>query len=166
LELTLTLDNPENYKKLVLYMAYMNTIPGIPVVYYGSEFGMSGASDPDNRRMMRFNDQLSKAETNTLAEVSKIINLRKEHTSLRHGDFYTLQADKNIYAYIRSDMNERLLVVLNKSQTSQKVNLVLPYYYEVSVLNNLITDQNILCDESNVIFKVSPMDWKIYKLKK
>ena len=52
-------DNPENYKKLILYMAYMNSIPGLPVIYYGSEFGMSGASDPDNRRMMRFGDQLT-----------------------------------------------------------------------------------------------------------
>ena len=53
-------DNPESYKKLTLYMAFMNTIPGLPVIYYGSEFGMSGASDPDNRRMMRFDDDLTR----------------------------------------------------------------------------------------------------------
>ncbi len=107
-------DNPENYKKLILYMAYMNSIPGLPVIYYGSEFGMSGASDPDNRRMMRFGDQLAEGEKSTLKEVSKLIKLRREHTALRHGDFYTLIADEDIYAYVRADMNERILVILNK----------------------------------------------------
>jgi len=40
----------------------MDTIPGLPVIYYGSEFGMTGVSDPDNRRMMRFGDDISKYE--------------------------------------------------------------------------------------------------------
>ncbi|MCK5705572.1 MAG: hypothetical protein KAI29_30695, partial [Cyclobacteriaceae bacterium] len=81
-------DDPQNYKKLILYMAYMNSIPGIPVIYYGSEFGMTGATDPDNRRMMRFGDEINSYERKTKAEISKLINLRKKHSALRQGDFY------------------------------------------------------------------------------
>lgn len=156
-------DDPKSYKKLILYMAYMNTIPGLPVVYYGSEFGMSGASDPDNRRMMRFNEQLSKDENNTLLDVQKIINLRKEHTALRHGDFYTLIADENIYAYIRSDMNERLLVVLNKSNEVKEIKIDLPTNYFVTVIEDLITKENYAY-ENNLSIDVANMGWRIFKL--
>ncbi len=70
-------DNPASYEKAKLYYAYMNTIPGLPVIYYGSEFGMTGASDPDNRRMMRFGNELNNYERKMLDDVRRIINLRK-----------------------------------------------------------------------------------------
>lgn len=158
-------DNPESYKKLILYMAYMNTIPGLPVIYYGSEFGMTGASDPDNRRMMRFNDELSNDEKNTLGEVSKIINIRKDHPALRYGDFFTIQADNNVFAYLRSDFNERILVLLNKSNQGQEVKLDIPAIYEFEKLVDLSNDEKIIItDEENI--KLKPKSWKIYKLSK
>ena len=30
--------------------AFITTIPGIPIVYYGDEIGLVGAGDPDNRK--------------------------------------------------------------------------------------------------------------------
>ena len=108
-------DDPKSYDKLKLHLAYLLTIPGIPIIYYGDEIGMTGAADPDNRRMMRFGDELNEYEKQTLEDVSKLIHIRKEHSALRYGDFLTLQADENIYAYLRSDMNERILTVVNKN---------------------------------------------------
>ena len=157
-------DNPESYKKLILYMAYMNTIPGLPVVYYGSEFGMTGASDPDNRRMMRFDDQLNKYEKNTLSEVSKIIHLRKEHPALRYGDFYTLQADENIYAFIRSDMNEKILVILNKSKSDKELNLKFPEIIELQSATELPSNQNHLIVNGELTLNIPAMNWKILNI--
>ncbi len=139
----------------------MNSIPGLPVIYYGSEFGMSGASDPDNRRMMRFSDQLNKYEKETLEEVSKIINIRKNHSALRHGDFYTLQADDNIYAYVRSDLNERILVVLNKSESEQYLHLEIPERYNIAKINNL---KNNEITEFNNNIEINSKSWGIYQL--
>lgn len=157
-------DDPENYKKLILYMAYMNTIPGLPVIYYGSEFGMTGASDPDNRRMMRFNDDLTKWEKGTLEEVKKVINIRKEHSALRYGDFYTLQADSDIYAYLRSDMNERLLVVLNKNDKKKSVSLQLPQQFSVSSATSLGDGQNVPIDNNVLNINVDEMNWIIMRI--
>lgn len=157
-------DNAESYKKLILYMAYMNSIPGLPVIYYGSEFGMTGASDPDNRRMMRFGNQLNAAEKNTLSEVSKIINLRKAHPTLRYGDFYTLQADENIYAFIRSDFNERILVVINKSDVIQNMSLKIPEMYNCISAFNLSSKDNIKFFENNLNFTIDKQSWAFYKL--
>jgi glycosidase len=143
------IDNPSSYDKLKLHLAYILSIPGVPVIYYGDEIGMTGAADPDNRRMMRFGNQLSETEKKMIKDVSKIIHIRKNHPALRHGDFLTLQADKNIYAYIRSDMNERILVVLNKSMKEQNVSLSLPVIYTIRKATDLISGK-ILQVDSNI----------------
>ena len=146
-------------------MAFMNTIPGIPVIYYGSEFGMTGATDPDNRRMMRFDDAISKYEKETMDKVSKIIKIRNNHTALRYGDYYKLIADDNIYAYVRSDLNERILIVLNKGDKSTTTKLVFPNVYEASKLVSLIDGSKIDVVGSTANVKLSNQNYNIYKIK-
>lgn len=160
-----SVDDPENYKKLTLYMAFMNTIPGLPVVYYGSEFGMTGASDPDNRRMMRFGENLSEGEKNTLSEVSEIIKIRREHSALRYGDFYTLIADEDIYAYVRSDMNERILVVLNKSSNDKTIKIEIATKYETQNLIHISSSEKNNMIDNICEINISRLGWGMYLLK-
>ncbi len=157
-------DNPESYNKAKLYYAYMNAIPGLPVIYYGSEFGMTGASDPDNRRMMRFNDDLSKDEKQMLKDVQQIINLRKHHSALSSGDFLTLTANENNYAFIRSNFDERILVVLNKSDEQQTINLVLPSSYNIDEAVDLITKEKKVVRDSSISLRLDGVGYKFYKL--
>ena len=158
-------DDPENYKKLILYMAYMNSIPGLPIVYYGSEFGMTGASDPDNRRMMRFDEDLSKYEKSTLTGVTKTVKLRRAHPALRYGDFYTLLAVENIYAYVRSDMNERILVVLNKSDKHEKIEIELPNIFNCNKLVDLTNSAEITVLDNFAKIEISGYGWKMFEIK-
>jgi glycosidase len=145
-------DNPSSYEKLKLHLAYLLTIPGVPIIYYGDEIGMTGAADPDNRRMMRFGNQLNESEKQTLKDVSKLIHIRKDHPALRYGDFLTLQADENIYAYLRSDMNERILTVVNKSTKEQKLEYILPGVYKINRAKELVSgkDYYILNDKLKI----------------
>ena len=160
-----TVDHPSSYKKAELYMAYMFTIPGLPVVYYGSEFGMTGADDPDNRRMMRFGGQLSRDEQQMLEQTQTIVKIRNQHSALRYGDFLTLNADDQVYAYLRSDMNERLLVVLNKSESTQEVNLRLPAAYRSRALVDVRDGTS--CEVSNGVAKLSipGIGWRVLSLR-
>lgn len=157
-------DNPSSYDKLKLYLAYILTIPGVPVIYYGDEIGMTGASDPDNRRMMRFDNELNQYEKKTLKDVSKLVHIRDDHPALRYGDFLTLQADKNIYAYLRSDMNERILVILNKSEQEQKVSLNLPAFYNIKSARNLITYESMQIKVNEISLNISGISYQIIKL--
>lgn len=155
-------DDPQSYKKMLLYMAYMNSIPGLPVIYYGSEFGMTGASDPDNRRMMRFGTQLDEYEKETLNEVRQIIKLRDEYPALRYGDYYNVAANENIFAYIRSYMNQRILVVINKDEQPQKVELSVPEVYGVKLITDLVTEEKIELNHSLLDLQVDGISWKMF----
>lgn len=155
-------DDPNSYKKMELYMAYMNSIPGLPVIYYGSEFGMTGASDPDNRRMMRFGNELDKYEKETLQDVRQIVNLRNEYPALRYGDYYNLQADKSIFAYIRSYMNQRILIVINKNENPQNVELDIPPIYGIKSITNLVTNEKTELDDSKLNMNVDGISWGMY----
>ncbi len=159
-----TVHDPKSYDKAKLYFAYMFTIPGLPVVYYGSEFGMTGADDPDNRRMMRFNDSLSVYEKQMLSETQKIIKMRNQHSALRYGDFLTLQADNSIYAYIRSDMNERLLVVLNKNENPQNIDLEMAELYNAKELVDVISGEKIEIKNNKVQTTIPSVNWRVYKI--
>jgi glycosidase len=160
-----TVDHASSYKKAELYYAYMFTIPGLPVIYYGSEFGMTGVDDPDNRRMMRFDDQLSIFEKRMLKETSKIVKIRNQHSALRYGDFYTLKADTAVYAYVRSDFNERLLVILNKSEGTQEIILQLPEIYQVQLLIDVQSGEIVRIHQHQASIAVPLIGWRIFNIK-
>jgi len=158
-------DHPESYKKLRLYMAYLLSIPGIPTVYYGDEIGMTGAADPDNRRMMRFDDRLNNLEKENFEKVTALIHLRKNHPALRYGDYYSLKADKNIFSYIRSDFNERILIVLNKNLKPQDIIFDIPEIYNSNELTDLITNEKISVKDNNVQLNLGGLNYRLFSIK-
>lgn len=156
--------NATSYEKAELYYTYMFTVPGLPVIYYGSEFGMTGASDPDNRRMMRFGKDLTMDEKKMLGVVRGIVKLRSEHSALRYGDYYPLQADINTFAYFRSDFYERILVVLNKSEEARDVNLNIPPVYKSASAVDLSDKTSYKIENNKIQLKIKPRGWIILKL--
>ncbi len=158
-------DDPKSYDKLKLHLAYVLTIPGVPIIYYGDEIGMTGAADPDNRRMMRFDDELNEYEKQTFEDVSKLINIRKKHPALRYGDFLTLQADENIYAFLRSDFNERILTIVNKNSNQQKVELTLPGMYKITKAKDIVSGNEFEVKNNKIDIAVDGLDYLILELK-
>jgi len=158
-------DNPSSYEKLQLYIAYLISIPGVPIIYYGDEIGMTGASDPDNRRMMRFDDELNLYEKQNLEDVSKLINVRAKHTALRYGDFLTLKADENFYSFIRSDMNERILVILNKNESEQNIAIEIPSIYKITKADDLFSGNQYEIKNNSFETKVKGTSFLILSLK-
>ena len=157
-------DYKSSYKKERLYLAYLLSIPGIPTIFYGDEIGMTGAADPDNRRMMRFGGQLTSNEKENLAEVRKLIHLRNDHPALRYGDYYSLKADTNIFVYTRSDMNERVLVVLNKNPETQNIIVSFPDLYGNTSLVDLLNNENIPIKSNRAEIKVDGIGYRFFNI--
>ena len=101
------------YNRLQMLMAFNMTIPGLPVIYYGDEYGMPGGNDPDCRRMMRFEDQLDERERETLEVSRQLSRIRKENMALMYGDFLFLKGENGVLQYARKYFENSVWVVLN-----------------------------------------------------
>lgn len=121
--------NPVGYKKLQCFTAFNMTIPGIPTIYYGDEFGMPGANDPDNRRLMKFGD-FTPEEQQTREVTKKLVHLRREHLTLTLGDYQLLLADDIRYAYARTYFNKITVVFFNKDPEAREISVELPERFE------------------------------------
>jgi cyclomaltodextrinase / maltogenic alpha-amylase / neopullulanase len=99
------------------------TYPGVPCIYYGDEIGMLGTKDPDNRRSFPWNDP-AKWNNELLGYFKDCVTLRHRYAALRTGDFRFIFAEGSAVAYLRSQGNERLIVVLNPGQATD-INIVI-----------------------------------------
>jgi len=105
------------------------------MVYYGDEVGRWGAADPTGRKPMLWEDlqPYEKPEENfvmrdLLAYYRQVIALRNAHTALRTGEFRTLLTDDaaDVWAFLRKDRDEQLVVVVNGSDEEREVTIPLP----------------------------------------
>lgn len=93
----------------ILQMTYV----GAPCIYYGDEIGMTGATDPDDRRP--FDWRTAHWNQTVLAMTRRLIALRRAMPVLRTGSFAGLLTDDehNGYAFGRWQSGQRAVVVLN-----------------------------------------------------
>ena len=122
---TIKNESESGYKKLSMLMAFNMTIPGIPVVYYGDEIGMPGANDPDNRRMMVFED-LNENQLQVKNILSSLTKIRRENMALLYGETLILQNDQNTFGFLRNYFGKTAIVVFNKSIESKTVKIKIP----------------------------------------
>jgi glycosidase len=99
------------------------TLPGAPVLYYGSELGMEGGHDPENRGAMRWD--LVEGGNEELALVRKLTQLRRDLPALRVGDFQIIESDK-LLAFMRRTDDARGSVVVVINATNETVRELLP----------------------------------------
>lgn len=112
---------PGGADKLKLALAYLLTSKGIPIIYYGTEVGMEGGGDPDNRRDMKWD-----GDRELLGYFKTLTMLRQAEPALRRGSTVWLNPEPNVLAYLRLDGDSRVLVVLNNSEEEKSVSLALP----------------------------------------
>lgn len=109
-------------KALELAIILQMTFPGSPSIYYGTEVGLGGGNDPKNRAPFPWDS--NPTDHQVFSVVSSLAALRRNHPSLRLGDFRPLAGAKNWLSFERSIENERLVTVLNRG--SRAVSLPAP----------------------------------------
>lgn len=113
------------YDKLGMLHVLNMTIPGIPVIYYGDEIGLTGGNDPDNRREMYFKNWTSEEQDlfNTIADAAK---LRRSDMSLLFGDLEFLQVNDETLVFSRKYFDQRTFVSINNSPEPKEITIRTP----------------------------------------
>ncbi|MFN9799009.1 MAG: alpha-amylase family glycosyl hydrolase, partial [Bacteroidota bacterium] len=112
----------EGFSRSASLMAFLMTTPGIPCIYYGDEIGMPGGNDPDNRRMMVF-DQWDEDQSRLQEITSNLVNLRRSNLALAYGDLVVLQNDGQTFAYARKWFDEVVVVIFSSRAGTVTISL-------------------------------------------
>ncbi|WP_203296381.1 alpha-amylase family glycosyl hydrolase [Luteirhabdus pelagi] len=110
---TIGMSDTTAYNKLGMLQAFNLTTPGIPCIYYGDEYGSIGGNDPDNRKMMKFED-LDVNELQLKRRVQELVKLRRNSMALQYGSTKILAADDTKFVIQRQYFDEVVTVVFNK----------------------------------------------------
>ncbi|RME05720.1 MAG: glycosyl hydrolase, partial [Deltaproteobacteria bacterium] len=111
----------EPYQRLELAFTFLMTIEGVPLLYYGDEIGLPGAGDPDNRRMMNWEDPGAFGRE-TLAHLQALGQIRRAHKALSRGSrIPLLTSDEDVWVYARTMLTDKLVVALNRSGVERTV---------------------------------------------
>lgn len=94
----------------------MFMMPGIPAVYYGSEFGLEGDKHSgDDALRPEFDLEKMKSEgiRDLSAHIKALAEIQKNHPAAAWGDYKQVQLTNRQYAFMRNTGEETLLTVLN-----------------------------------------------------
>ena len=107
----------------------MYTLPGIPSLYYGSEFGIEGKkeqfSDDSLRPALSFEEYKDAGKTNECTKLlTRLGKVRQQTKALSYGDYKELQLTNRQYAFARTYQGDKVIVTVNNDD--QECNMHIP----------------------------------------
>lgn len=136
------------------------TLPGIPSVYYGSEWGIEGRKEGGNDNPLR-----------PAAEIEKVLEEQKDspimhwfkwlgemHKTYReclaYGRYRELLLTNRQYAFARFTDNQGLLVAVNNDEQETEVSIPVPFADKVYI--NLETKEKVPVENGGVQLRIKP----------
>ena len=104
------------------------TLPGVPSLYYGSEFGIEGKkerhSDDSLRPALTYEDYKDAVETNPCTElIAALGKIRQNTPALCYGDYKELLLQTTHFAYARNLDGKSVIITVNNGDTDVSMDL-------------------------------------------
>jgi cyclomaltodextrinase len=130
----------KNQAHLYPLYALLFTMPGIPSLYYGSEWGIKGKKIRGSDAQLRpYIDINGGRKNRDLAEaISRFAKIRNYSGALQYGNYTELYVTRQQLAFARQTGNETVIVVINSSSepVSMEFNVPVSYGHLIDMLNN------------------------------
>ena len=183
-----TIRKPNNKERRIqkLIALFQYTYVGTPMVYYGTEAGMWGATDPDNRKPMVWPEYRYQQESRHPLKgerpaddnnfdhklfkwYQKLGRIRNNYQALQTGNFLQLLCDdeKNIFTFARTEKGAKpVIVAINRSTESQYFNITITdlEISETANFRNLLTDTRVEVKDKELTLILAPISGAILTL--
>lgn len=118
----------ENKAHFVPVHVLLYTLPGIPSIYYGSEFGIEGrkerGSDDSLRPALNYDDYKEAINTNPCTKLISVLGkIRQSTPALCYGDFKELQLQNTNFAFERTLSAKSVIVTVNNADNEVYMDL-------------------------------------------
>ena len=139
-------------------MTIINTVRGIPQIYYGTEIAMSSTGDhgalrkdfpggwPGDKANAFTGRSLNKKELEAQNFIRKLLNWRKENTAITMGNMIHYPVENGIYVYFRSYNEALVMVIINNNKRSKTIDpdrfneVIAEKKQGISILDNKVYD--------------------------
>jgi len=149
----------ENINKVKLAYLFLLTFSGTPSLYYGSEIGLTGKEDPDNKRCMIWDKSNQNLSLHRF--IKSLIQIRKLSKALQSGDFYFIQVTEKINQIIyQKRLDEECITVFINSSKNDNILDIPQELYGHKVINLLTHEEFYL--EKNV--KLEPYGYLLIQV--
>ncbi|HBY20893.1 MAG: alpha-glycosidase [Clostridiales bacterium GWE2_32_10] len=95
------------------------TWPGAPTIYYGDEAGVTGWTDPDNRRTYPW----GREDLEILTFHKEAIKLHKKHEVIKTGSVKVIYKNYNMLAFARWNKEDMLISMFNNNDIEREMNI-------------------------------------------
>ncbi len=118
-----------------LYPLYLLlfTLPGIPSIYYGSEWGILGSkqgwSDAPLRPEIQHPFHYPKTHPDLMPVITRLGNLHQHSPALQTGGWHLVYESRQTLAFIRHCEAEQLLIIVHLGARRTQIQLHLPWHH-------------------------------------
>ncbi|MEK3935389.1 alpha-amylase family glycosyl hydrolase [Sporosarcina sp. FSL W7-1349] len=131
-----------------LAAAALFTMPGVPLMPYGTEIAVNGGQAPDIHPLMNF-----KTDMELKDYVADLNSLRNQSETLRTGEFEMLHNEEGFIVYKLSSPDETWIVALNNSAKTANTAISADVIGENKVLRGLL-DGDLIRESDDEMFRV------------
>lgn len=157
------LDNPAY---LTTLYALLFTMPGIPSIYYGSEFGITGKKADGSDAALRPCLDLRQLQTccpqPRLPEwIARLAQIRRQISALRFGDYRPLYVSHQQFAFMRRFEKDIAIVVINAAPEAVNVSFSNPLDPGIGLRDLLQGGEISLAGSSTLTLSMPPASARI-----
>ena len=154
-----------NKRHITTVYTMLFTLPGIPSVYYGSEWGIEGARTSTCDEMLRpaiLPDQFPSLHTELTDYIGKLAKLHSTYPALCTGRYQELMLTNRQYAYARSLNDEHIITAVNIDDAPANLSFHVPM--GGSLVRDVISGEEIRFEGCHLTLSLEGCSSKILKI--
>jgi glycosidase len=151
----------KNHAHLTTLYALLFTMPGVPSVYYGSEWGIKGKRTTHDDSVLRPCVELSDMTTHgarveLIEWIRRLAQVRAELPALRYGDYRQAHVAHEQLAFARQTPEQTVIVAVNAAEGPARFEIDVPLQGEGQLVDRLHPGEHFAYRHGKAMIGIAP----------